>query len=200
MHPLSNVYVWHVFRLFLEGAFGVYSKQVTLLKELGFQGSESVLDVGCGTGEHAEVTTGRYLGVDLDLQYIEFARRHHPSKEFACGDAVNLSMNSSPFEACLLIDVIHHLPDEQVRKMLFTLARLPIHRLYVFDPVVQSPPNRVGRWIVSRDRGRHVRSRNQLLELLNSVFVINTVRDLKTMLVEGVCAVGQPRCSGMGDC
>ena len=34
---------------------------------------DSVLDVGCGTGEYYDVTDGVFYGIDLDKKYIDFA-------------------------------------------------------------------------------------------------------------------------------
>ena len=191
MHPLSNVYVWHFFRWFLEGVFGLYTKRIALLKELGFQGTESVLDIGCGTGQHSEITSGRYLGVDLDARYIEFARRRHPQKEFVCMDVSQLQLEGDLFDVALMVDVIHHLSDEQARRLLADLGRLTSKRVFFFEPVVQSPKNLVGRLLVAGDRGRFIRPRNELLKLIENNFIVEEIRDATQLHTEGVCVVGK---------
>lgn len=191
MHPLSNVYLWHLFRAGLEGMFRFYSRRIALLRQLGFQGTESVLDIGCGTGQHSEITTGRYLGVDLDARYIEFAKKRHPGKEFLCMDVSQLQLDGEPFDVALMVDIIHHLSDEQARKLLADLARLTAKRVYFFEPVTQSPGNLVGRMVVAGDRGSYIRPREKLLELIRGVFAVEEVRDLDLLHVESVCIVGK---------
>ncbi len=171
--------------------FHFYSRRIALLRALGFQGTESVLDIGCGTGQHAEITNGRYLGVDLDARYIEFAKKRHPGKEFLCMDVSQLQLNGEPFNVALMVDIIHHLSDEQARRLLADLARLTAKRVYFFEPVTQSPRNLAGRMIVAGDRGCFIRPREKLLDLIQSVFAVEEVRDLNLLHVEGVCVVGK---------
>jgi 2-polyprenyl-3-methyl-5-hydroxy-6-metoxy-1,4-benzoquinol methylase len=193
MHPLSNVYLWHFFRSCLETVFGLYSKRIAMLREMGFRGTESVLDVGCGTGEFAGITTGLYVGLDMDPHYIEFARQRHPGKEFRCTDVADLAKEGSSFECGLLVDVIHHLSDEQARGLIATLASLISGHLYVFEPVLQSSSNRIGQWVTAHDRGHYIRPRAEVMALIESAFVINSVRDMKILSVEGICVQGKPR-------
>ena len=193
MHPLSSVYLWHLFRAGLEGMFHFYSRRIALLRDLGFQGTESVLDIGCGTGQHSEITTGRYLGVDLDARYIEFAKKRHPGKEFLCRDVSQLQLDGEPFDVALMVDIIHHLSDEQARKLLADLARLTAKRVYFFEPVTQSPRNVVGRLLTAADRGHFIRPRGQLLDLIGDTFEAVATRDLRMLGTEGICVVGRPR-------
>lgn len=58
---------------------------------LGFYDGGSVLDLGCGMGELSEKVSGRYVGIDLELSFIEQARTRYPRREFRCG-----SLESAP--------------------------------------------------------------------------------------------------------
>jgi 2-polyprenyl-3-methyl-5-hydroxy-6-metoxy-1,4-benzoquinol methylase len=54
------------------------------LRQLNRQ-ARTVLDVGCGTGEHAKrLTADGFLvdGIDLDPVFIRLARRKHPAGQF----------------------------------------------------------------------------------------------------------------------
>jgi SAM-dependent methyltransferase len=51
-------------------------------------GAKSILDVGCGTGEHAKYLSPPYQvdGLDLDSQFVDIAKRKVPSGDFRVGD------------------------------------------------------------------------------------------------------------------
>jgi len=193
MHPLANAYLWRSFRLILELGFGLYSRRIALLRSLGLRGTESTLDIGCGTGEFSVVTSGTYLGVDMNPQYVQSAHRFHPGKEFLCADVTRLVSTGRSFEVGLLVDVLHHLPGEEIIRLFATLAEILTQRIYVIDPVTQSPSNRLGRWIISKDRGRFVRPKSELLSLLEGAMEVLTVHDTRLMLIEGICVTGKPR-------
>lgn len=56
----------------------------------------TVLDVGCGTGEHARLLAERYgydvSGIDLSSEFVEIARRKLPDAEFTCADMVSFDL------------------------------------------------------------------------------------------------------------
>ena len=58
---------------------------------------ESVLDVGCGTGEHARLLAAqgfRVDGLDLDPAFVQIARHKHPAGRFFEGDMCAFSLPS----------------------------------------------------------------------------------------------------------
>ena len=60
----------------LDEVFGIYSNRIALIRSFGITDQMSVLDVGCGTGECASLTLGRYLGIDIDNQYINQVKKN----------------------------------------------------------------------------------------------------------------------------
>lgn len=74
----------------------------------------SVLDVGCGTGDFAQLfdpARTRYLGIDISEKMIAECRRLFPSHEFkvADGDAIHAAEES--VDLVLSIGVLEYLPD-----------------------------------------------------------------------------------------
>jgi SAM-dependent methyltransferase len=51
-------------------------------------GANSILDVACGTGEHAKLLAADFTvdGVDLEPKFVEIARAKHPVGNFSVGD------------------------------------------------------------------------------------------------------------------
>jgi SAM-dependent methyltransferase len=125
-----------------------------------------VLDIGCGIGQYASITAGRYLGVDLNRRYVEYARRRRGdvSHEFRCVDAAQLVAVDERFELVLMVDFLHHLGDETAASVLRTAGQLVVGRVVSLEPVTEQA-NRVGRWFVDNDRGDHMRPHAALLAL-----------------------------------
>ena len=71
---LDNPVVWEVSRIGLNLSFGLYRKRMQRMRDWGvLQANPSVLDIGCGIGQYANVTEGDYLGVDFNQRYIDYA-------------------------------------------------------------------------------------------------------------------------------
>ncbi len=68
---LSNQWIWQGSRFALDVAFGLYRKRFNLLNQWGvLEGTSSVLDIGCGSGDYAARCEGPYLGIDLSERDI----------------------------------------------------------------------------------------------------------------------------------
>lgn len=125
---------------------------------------EAVLDIGCGTGKLLEKLPAGidYTGFDLSEEYIAEARARYGGRasflQAAVGEAPDLE--ESRYDLALSIGVLHHLDDSDARR-LFELAHRclkPGGRLVTVDPVFLEKQSRLARWIISRDRGRNVRT------------------------------------------
>jgi SAM-dependent methyltransferase len=73
-----------------------------------------VLDLGCGTGRHAQALARagfRVAGLDLDVDALETARFLQAAEAraalFAAGDARALPFKDGAFDAVLCVDVLH---------------------------------------------------------------------------------------------
>ena len=124
-----------------------------------------------------------YTGFDLDAGYIEAAQRRHGTHgRFFCADvsAVDLSAEKDSFNLILAGGVLHHVDDERAAKM-FALAHDLLKeggRFVTVDPCFVPEQSAMSRWVVRRDRGRFVRSREHYLKLAGVNFgkVSDTVR------------------------
>jgi SAM-dependent methyltransferase len=89
------------------------------LKEVveGLQAS-SVLEVGCGDGRFIGMLAPqipRRVGVDLSVRAIRFAKAFHPEVEFRAADAATLD---ETFDVVAAIEVLEHIPDEEISSFL----------------------------------------------------------------------------------
>jgi cyclopropane fatty-acyl-phospholipid synthase-like methyltransferase len=167
---LESPMVWRASRYWLDKTFGLYRKRISQMRSWGvLAGNPSVLDIGCGIGHYAIITDGRYLGVDLSQKYIGLAKRIHPepNKEFRCVDVRSVWEERSQFDVVLIVDFLHHLPDEQSIEMLKTGRQLAKKYLVSFEPKLPQT-NPVGKWIIAHDRGNHMRSLDSLHGLFDA--------------------------------
>jgi len=57
-------------------------------------GTRTILDVACGTGEHAKFLKEHYAidGVDINESYLRAARQKNPSGSYVCADMMNFDL------------------------------------------------------------------------------------------------------------
>jgi SAM-dependent methyltransferase len=118
-----------------------------------------VLDVGCGPGTNAALfLRADYLGVDWNDTYIRYARRRHPGR-FVTADARAFQVAPGElFDGILVNSLLHHLGDQDVRKVLSNLGSLlaaggAIHILELVLPAEPGP----ARLLARLDRGESAR-------------------------------------------
>lgn len=96
-----------------------------VIREFFGQSSEgrgkTILDLGCGTGILAPLfPKNGYLGVDIVNELIEYAKNQHPGYSFRAVDATKLRLGKK-FDYIMVVGVIHHLDDSQVKKFIETI-------------------------------------------------------------------------------
>lgn len=82
----------------------------------------SVLDVGCGEGRFLGLLDSRInrkVGVDLSERAIGFAKAFHPNIEFLAKDSSEID---EKFDMVTAIEVLEHIPDEEVNGFFKKLA------------------------------------------------------------------------------
>jgi SAM-dependent methyltransferase len=126
-------------------------------------GGDKVLDIGCGPGallgELPESTT--YVGLDRNPSYIAFARRKYGSRgSFIQDDVSNFARHGlADFDVAVAIGLLHHIDDAAASHLLETIRFIlrPGGRFVTADPTYFVGQNRLIRFVMSKDRGRHVR-------------------------------------------
>ena len=122
-----------------------------------------ILDLGCGTAEilNALPTDIAYIGYDMSPEYIAAARKKYGDRAtFHCRLLEQAEVATlQPFDLVLGTGVLHHLDDAAARQFMAIAcsALKPGGRIYTVDPCFASGQNPIARFLISRDRGQHVR-------------------------------------------
>ena len=136
-----------------------------------------ILDLGCGTAEilNSLPTDVRYVGYDMSSEYIAAARRRFAGRGvFHCRALEHAEVATlERFDLVMGIGVLHHLDDSTARQFM-RIARSalgPGGRIYTIDPCFTPRQNPIARFLISRDRGQHVRDPDGYRALLQGLDV-----------------------------
>ena len=83
--------------------------------DLGNPFTGLVLDCGCGTGSNSEriaKTGAEVVGVDIELEALQRAKKRYRLPHFVRGDALKLPLKSSVFNSAICSDVLEHVQDD----------------------------------------------------------------------------------------
>ena len=148
---------------------------------------DRILDVGCGPAETVKYFSDvEYIGFDNNPAYIELAKRRFGDQgHFFCGkiDQVRLK-EFGTFDLVLAVGVLHHLDDSESLSLL-KLAYTALKeggRLVTYDGCFVQGQSRIAQFIISQDRGRFVRSKDEYLNLACQVFA-NVKQELREDLL-----------------
>lgn len=147
----------------LMSALGADRARRRLARELyAVPAGGKVLDVGCGPGSiYPYLPAVDYTGIDLNPRHVEHARALYGKRaRFMVGDAArDLQDEAGTFDLVVVSALLHHLDDDQARRMLGRLCELlkPGGRLVTFDNVWLERQNPIARALNKLDSGLNVR-------------------------------------------
>ena len=152
-------------------ATGGYMNKVS--KELKFMNQKSVMDIGCGTGTLVEYLELKdYLGVDLNPDFIALAKKKYPQYDFKVLNIVTQKFPKRKFKFLFMMNVLHHLTDEQINKVFKSIKKFGGFDEFVI--VESRPRNFFGRVLGKFDAGSNFRKYDYLKSLINKSFRIKS--------------------------
>lgn len=134
--------------------------------------SDTILDVGCGTGIYSQFFRGQYYGVDSNEAYITQACAHFPEYKFSVMSGDKLTFEGKTFNHVIVIAVLHHLDNNvligAVKEGLRVLKDEGC--LHIVEPVKPFARSSLIKAAIFRnDRGRYQRSLRELTGLLTNI-------------------------------
>lgn len=137
----------------------------------------SILDIGCGTASIVSALPDdvNYYGYDASQLYIDRAQKLYEGKgTFTCALVEEMTLANLPtFDLVLAKGLLHHLDDTQ-SEHLIGLAFKALKeggRLVTLDNCYIPNQNPIARFLISKDRGQHVRAPEQYQNLVKSHFL-----------------------------
>ena len=126
---------------FQTGGGPVADAEARLLAAVTVEPGERLLEVGCGEGGNLHHLAGRgarRFGVDFSLAKARFAQQA-TAAPCAAADATRLPFRDGVFDAVLIRDLLHHLPDRLAALREARRVLRPGGRLTLIEPNRYSP-------------------------------------------------------------
>ena len=141
---------------------------------------KDILDVGCSTGNCAatvvSMTDNRYVGIDIEPQYVERAARRYPAGRFLSMDARQLSFPADHFDVILFVGALHHMDDGLVKGCFEQLRRVlrPSGVVLCAEPVF-TKGKLLSNLLLRHDRGGFIREEACYRRLFDGFAVVRQV-------------------------
>jgi SAM-dependent methyltransferase len=157
---------------------------------------DKVIDIGCGPAKILPwLPDVDYVGLDVNPDYVAFARRAHGSKgTFVVGDTKSLWEDSRFRDADIVmgLGILHHLEDDEAAHCIRFAHRALKHggRFVAFEACWVPNQGFLSRYIMSKDRGQNIRTEQMYRQLAGSVFKnVNAWVDTKPLRIPYVVIV-----------
>lgn len=135
-----------------------------------------ILDLGCGPAEILDSLPEdvEYTGYDMSAEYIAAASTKFGNRgNFHCRLLEQAEVATlDPFDLVIGIGVLHHLDDDTARQFM-TLAKAGLKtggRVLTLDACYAPNQNPIARFLISKDRGQHVRDASGYRALAQGIF------------------------------
>lgn len=181
--------LWNGLRWLAEAGYLSHHKAIRGALDPFRADSRRFLDFGCGTGQFAaQFPAGRYVGIDPERAYTSYAAEHRRGT-FVAMDGGELGLQDRGFDGALVLGVLHHLPDELVRRSMQELHRVlkPAATLLVIEdvppPTIWNVPGHIMHWL---DRGNYIRSDQNYRALFAPYFEVQATYSMRS----GICDYG----------
>jgi len=153
-----------------------FKKQKKMLRSVIGQGNyQTVLDIGCGTGEFASAfKNSNYFGIDIYSEYIKYAKKHEQG-EFTVMDATKLQFETDQFDFILIIAMLHHLDQTDANQVLKEAKRVlkPGGRILIMeDSKMPELETAFVRLVQKYDVGDFIRPPEEFHQMYSQYFTI----------------------------
>jgi SAM-dependent methyltransferase len=180
MEHNSGLHRWlkvaSLYNLFQDAIGGNALRRAFIQRHVRAKAGDKVIDIGCGPAQILPWLPGvEYFGLDINPAYIASASRTHGNKgTFVVGDTKALLDDPRFRDADIVIalGILHHLDDDEAAHCIRFAHQVlkPAGRLLCLDGCWIPNQGRLSKYVMSRDRGRNIRTEQHYRKLANQVF------------------------------
>lgn len=139
--------------------------------------SSSLLDLGCGPGTLKKFLPKniRYVGIDLEENYVNHAKLSYPDSEFYLGgiqEINNIIPSHSRFDFILAIGLFHHVNDTTASACFEAIKKYAKTGTFIviFEPCFINKQGFISKKIMALDRGQCIRNYDEWVKLVATSF------------------------------
>jgi len=166
MKLLHNAKFWRTLRIIM--SFGFFTDKIKNV--LNSKPNEKVLDFGCGVGDYCTAVKGDYYGVDLNPDFINYAKNKYKDKTFEVRDILETKFVNNTFDKSMYISMMHHFNDIDNARILEELAKVTKKFIIIVDLYPSKNPFR---WFMQKnDQGKFLRPLSRQSDLIRKYFDI----------------------------
>jgi SAM-dependent methyltransferase len=151
----------------------------------------SALDVGSSSGGAIRNILPRAVSIDVDYAALAVLKRSRVDARPVAASAAMLPFRERAFEVTVCMAVFHHLDDATMHAALAEIARVTADR-FVFIDALRNERRWLSRLLWRYDRGRHPRTREELLRAIEQAFDVESASSYRSGHELMVC-VALPR-------
>lgn len=133
----------------------------------------SVLDFGCGIGANCYMfDKDVYLGIDVDAERINYARKKYPGYKFDCLKNNKIPAKDCTFDFICITATIHHIPDEDFEKYPPEFFRIlkPNGRIVAIEPCLFKMDIVNNSFMNFFDEGKYIRTEREYVDLFSKLY------------------------------
>lgn len=168
---LSNIYIY-IFLQKLMSATNV--RKIFVRKHI--KTGHNIIDVGSGPSLILnDLPEINYYGYDINISYIEYAKKKYSSKNFHffCKELSKKEISKLPkFDCALLLGLVHHLNDKEFVKIICLLKKTLKEngKILILENLITKNQNFISRFLIKNDKGDNIRTLSQYKYILNKYF------------------------------
>jgi len=165
-----------LYNIFQEVAGAKKFREIYVAEFIAPDGTERILDIGCGTAAILEYLPDSvdFVGFDASAKYIDAAKARFGERgRFFCQYVNEITVEKmGEFDVVMANGLIHHLNDDEVANLCCISAKAlrPGGRMITHDPCYSNQQSRLARYIIRLDRGQNMRTGEEYAVLLRPFF------------------------------
>jgi len=168
----------------MNSIFGIYDRRLEVMKKNKIGDCNSILDIGCGTGTYSIIDKNFYTGIDININYINFAKSRNKNKKikYICKDVTEIKLSKS-FDQILMVGILHHLDRKSILRLLDSLKSEA--KIYIFEPL-RDQDHFISKLLVKLDRGEFIRTQGDYSNIIKEKLLISKIEQIQLGVIKTV--------------